>query len=126
MNHLIGLTFFSVMSMFIYADDKIQFPGEIEHWQSCANQVEQHQSFLGDCDEFALTAIELLDRKGFPRNQMFICTCQTEQGENHLVGIVDGQLMDSRMRQLWAWDEVGYTYESCMAMDNVGTWRKIK
>lgn len=126
MNNIIAIVFYATLSMLSYVDDSVQFPWQRDHWQSYANEVEQHQSFLGDCDDMALTTIELLDRKGFPRNQMFICTCETEQGDKHLVGVVDGKLMDSRMRQLWNWYEVGYKYESCMSMSEVGTWRLVK
>ena len=126
MNHLISLTFFSVMSLFNFVDDKIQFPGEIENWTSYATQVEQHERFSDDCDSIALTCVELLIRRGYPRDQLYLCTVITERGEHHLVGIADGSLLDMRMPVVWQWDEVFYEYQSCMKMSDIGTWRTVE
>lgn len=125
MNHLIGMTFYAVMSLFIYVDDAQQFPHRLDDWRSYANQVEQHQTFIDDCDSIPVTVIELLYRKKFPLDQTFICTCKTENGEHHLVGIVNGILIDSRMKVLYNWDEIDYTWYSCMSMNEVGVWRLV-
>lgn len=126
MNHLIGLTFFSVMSLFGFLDDKIQFPGQIENWQSYADQVERHERFTDDCDSVALTSVELLVRRGYPKDQLWICTVITERGEYHLVGIADTSLLDMRMPAIYYWDETFYEYQACMCMAEVGVWRTIK
>ena len=49
----------ALFSLFVYATDLEHF-GVIDRKQSYAEQVRRGEKFTGDCDDFAVTAIELL------------------------------------------------------------------
>ena len=120
---LIRAVFREVHSHFVYAFDQDVW-GIPERWDSFADEVERGETFKGDCEDFAMTAIELLLRKGIKPEACRLATCWTETNEYHGVGIVHGWLIDNRMRTLRPWSSVpGYRWHKSMRMDEPGVWR---
>ena len=119
---LIKETFAEVHRLFSWAPDDETF-GEPEHWSSFADKVEQSKHFRGDCDNFALTVIDLLLRRGVKPENCRLALCWTETNEYHAVAIVHGWLLDNRMRTLRPWATVPYRWHKSMRMDEPGVWR---
>ena len=72
---------------FRYASDK-KTSGKFEYWRSAADEV--IGTWEGDCDDYALTAAELLIERGVDPSAVSIAYCKVETGEGHLVCLVDG------------------------------------
>jgi predicted transglutaminase-like cysteine proteinase len=119
---LIRAVFREVHHHFVYAfdDDVWQKP---ERWDSFADEVERGEVFRGDCEDFAMTAVELLLRKGIQPEACRLAVCWTETNEYHAVAIVHGWLIDNRMRTLRPWATVPYKWHKSMRLDQPGEWR---
>jgi hypothetical protein len=113
------------LTHFVYVPDKEQFPDFFEHWMSHADEVEADQIFRDDCDGFALTCAELLIRHGADTSKVILVRCLTETGGGHLVCVADGWLLDNRQRSTIRWDDVPYTWQKSMRMDEPGVWRRL-
>ena len=118
--------FYRVKNLFIWTSDKESHPTYFDHWASHADAVERGDVFRDDCDGFAMTCADLLAREGIDKSLIRLAMCRTETGEGHLVCIVDGYLLDNRQRTIWNWNEVPYTWESSMRMDEPGVWRSMR
>ena len=131
---LIKSTFREVHRHFLYTYDHDQWEVP-ERWDSHPDEVERGEIFRGDCEDFALTTVELLLRRGIPKEACRLATCWTELDEYHAVAVVEdergvGWLIDNRMRTLRPWASVpGYRWHKSMRMDSIqpgkrfGEWR---
>ena len=123
MNSIIQDVFSKVKGLFIWTSDADQFSGRFDDWRSYADQVERGETIRDDCDAFSMTCAELLVRAGVDPNVIQLVACKTETGENHLVCVADGWLMDNRQRTVWPWTQLDYKWESSMKMSEPGVWR---
>lgn len=123
---LIKAVFRQVHQHFVWTSDQ-EVWSVPEHWTSYADEVERDEIFRDDCDAFAMTAVDILMRKGIEPENCYLATCWTETGEYHAVGIVHGWLLDNRMRTLRPWSSIpGYKWHTSMRLSEKGTWRETK
>lgn len=60
-----------------------------DRWTSYADAVEAGERFKGDCDDWAMTALELLFREGVPKNRLYRAMVSTTGEEiDHMIGLV--------------------------------------
>lgn len=118
---LIAATHSEALALFRWAPDQTTF-GEPEHWLSFADKVELGQSFVGDCDNFALTCAELLIRRGVDPSLVRLAVCWTETEEYHAVCVADGLCVDNRLRRVIPYDKLPYRWHKSMRMDRIGVW----
>lgn len=112
-------------SGFRYVSDK-ERTGRFEYWNSATDAV--NGTWEGDCDDYALTAAELLIERGVDPSAVRIAYCHTETGDGHLVCLVDGvettYAIDNRQSGVWMFSSLPYKWIS--AMDYASkTWRAI-
>lgn len=96
-----------------------------EFWSSLADEVELGEIFYGDCDNFALTSVDLCLRQGIDPSKLWIATCWTElpTREYHAVGGVGNIVLDNRQRRLLQVNDLGYKWHRAMRLDEKGVWR---
>lgn len=60
-------------------------------WTSYAREVNQGLNFAGDCDDWAMTALELLMQRGWPKNRLYrALVSSTGNGViDHMIGIAE-------------------------------------
>lgn len=115
---------------FIWAADKETF-GELDYWTSLADDLLREPStehaVVGDCDDFAITCLDLCVRDGVPDADLRIYTCWTETDTYHCVSSVmfEGEewLFDNRQRTGMYRKNVPYTWHKVMHLAEKGTWR---
>lgn len=122
---LIASTHSEVLALFRWAPDQQTF-GEPEHWLSFADKVELGHSFVGDCDNFALTCAELLIRRGLDSSLVRIAVCWTETNEYHAVCVAEDFCVDNRLRRTVLFHELPYRWHKSMRMNQVGVWTLSK
>jgi predicted transglutaminase-like cysteine proteinase len=116
-----------VRDVFIWTADKEVF-GKPEHWESLAHLIHAgaHQA-KGDCDDFALTCLELLAEAGAPTDTLRIILCWTETDDYHCVAGVDHEsgtwILDNRQRRVLDFPDLrGYRWEKSMRLSDAGNW----
>lgn len=80
----------------------------------------------GDCDDYAVTKLNRLYTRGWPREHLRLALCNVES--SHLVLIVDtdegAYVLDNRTRMIKPWNRTGYMWIS-IECPSEGTWREI-
>lgn len=67
------------------ADPKLR-----DSWDSYATQVLRGESFQGDCDDWSMTALEILYNMGVPKDRLYRAMVSTTgEAIDHMVGIVE-------------------------------------
>lgn len=65
-------------------------PALRDSWTSYAKDVEAGKRFAGDCDDWAMTALELLFNRGWPKDKLYRALVSSTGGDiDHMVGIVE-------------------------------------
>lgn len=95
----------ALLRRFVWAPDAATFQRR-EHW-SVLPWADHSGPLMGDCDDFALTACDMLLRlHAIPKAALRLHFCRTETDEGHLVAsVVDGvseTVIDNRQRSVWA------------------------
>ena len=112
-----------LLRQFVWTPDKEQF-GQAEYWTSLKSAVDAGGTVHGDCDDFAITAAEMLVERGADRSSVSIATCMTPSGA-HMVCLLDGWMRDTRQRHVLDWQDVDYTWLSVMRLDEPGDWKTV-
>lgn len=95
--------FRKVREVFIWQADEVTF-GHRDHWESFEYQAWNGIPFLGDCDDFALTCLEVgLMHYDWDKDKCRIARVLTEVGDksqpfDHAIAIYDGIILDNRQR----------------------------
>lgn len=120
---------------FIWRPDRETY-GRPDRWQSFATAVREGRSARGDCEDFAITAAELLrDDHGVDPARLRLVYCTTEIGAGHMILCVDGVeaaagetvtvALDNRQRAPIDWRGLGYRMVSGMRLSEPGVWRGV-
>mgnify|MGYP006442901509 CR=1 FL=1 len=112
-----------LIRQFVWTPDKEQF-GQAEYWTSLKDGVDAGETVRGDCDDFSITAAEMLVERGAERGSVSVATCLTPSGP-HMVCLLDGWMIDNRQRHVIDWRDADYTWLSVMRLDEPGTWRRV-
>lgn len=82
----------------------------------------------GDCDDYAITKLAELIKRGFPVGSLRMAICKTETGENHAVLVVvtdQGEyVLDNRTSQIKKRSQTGYKWIA-MATADPNKWVKL-
>lgn len=112
--------------LFKWAPDKQVFD-EIEMWYDFIEFYRHDEEFIGDCDDFMLTAASALIELGLNPKQLMTAVCETEKGQLHAVLVVDGHLvLDNRHEQVREITDLPYKWIKSMSGKEPGVWRKYK
>lgn len=61
-----------------------------DDWKSYASDIERGVGFQGDCDDWAMTTLEILFRWGVPRDRLYrALVSSTGEAIDHMVGLVE-------------------------------------
>lgn len=100
-----------------------------EDWISHTAAVDAEEKFYDDCSGFALTCAEFLLLQGFPRGDVSIIFCLTENGDPHLVCGVSYMgvtyILDNRFSAPYIENEE-YSWKYHMKFDQKGIWYAIQ
>ena len=103
MQREISKCFKRVKAVFVWASD-METAGVGEYWSDFAESVKNGSIARADCDDFALTVLELgIEDYGWDREQCQIARVLTEQGAadkpfDHAIAIYEGMIFDNRQR----------------------------
>lgn len=110
----------SVYSLFTYVTDEEQH-GIREQWDMHVAEVDAGEKFSGDCEDFAITCVELLLRTEEKRDVALVY-CLTSDGGGHMICVY---------KRMWALDcnypfvyrmSREYTWKYIMTLDKPGEW----
>ena len=123
---------------FKYTSDREKY-GDTDKWVSCLIDVQEGNTFEGDCEDMAITAIELLkEYREVEDKDLRLITCWVEpkpdgsRGGYHAVCGVDTEddtlIIDNRFPQVMSAGTLidkGYIFHKGMRCSEVGQWRLI-
>lgn len=103
-----------------------------EHWDDHYDDFKAGRQIRDDCDGFSLTAA-LIAKNDFaiPPAKISLNLCLTEVGirlkhppaYDHIVCVVDGHVIDNRLRRVITRVQTGYVWDRAMRLDELGVWR---
>lgn len=137
----VDVVFRRVADVFLWASD-LDTTGLFEHWGTFTDNVRDGVISRRDCDDFALTALELgIEDYGWDRDKCRVARVLTESGDtskpfDHAIAIYDGMILDNRQRgpvpvdwpsyKFYDFSELPLTewklYQSGIEFNNKGHW----
>lgn len=118
---LIRATHKRLLDLFEPVSDKVAF-GIEEYWHSFAAEATEGVKFRGDCDDFMLTACDVLRAAGVDPSDMWLCAVKTASGEGHAVLVAEGWLVDNTENTIWPSGSADYRWIKAMRVDSPGVW----
>jgi predicted transglutaminase-like cysteine proteinase len=118
-----------VRRAFIWTPDKENF-GQDDYWTSLKAALNAGETVIrGDCDDFAMTCLDLLLDAGEPRHAMRMMLCWVETGEYHAVSGIDvddtTMIFDCRQRRVMDFRSLPYRWDRGMRLSEAPTWRTL-